>query len=1430
MKKKMFVVCLVVSMFSVYGILGNSARASYLGVSDWTAGTGSNVDTTLPELKLPGLVLLESGRYFFDDFEANEDGVLPAGWSTINPGNANWRVKWDNENTSLVVGHPDGQYIPDCSNLVVNGLTLGDVVMVSKIKVQEWGGKDESRCGVGAYINSEGKGYIATLHQSHPWEPWKSDFKAVQMLNDGEAWGADGRGESTADQWDTGPWYYIKLKVEGNNQWEKVWRVGQPEPETWPRQQTWGGREPGSVGLRAMTGDNGTGIYWFDEVAVYKTSPLKVTNVSAGWQVSLCDGDNVKATQTVAEGESEVSLEVTDVSLPSAYQIKVFDGEENRISLHSLSNIFGGDEYRWGGAGGYQGSGRWTSNAIDSKIDGNDWGSISWTANIPSGTSMLFRTRTKNHEGDLWSEWSEYAEPGEITSPDGRYIQCQVELASAVDNATPSLSEIQLTYYTEGVEAGAISGNVKSGGSPLADATVRASQDGIARGTAQTDANGNYTIANLEPGTYKVTVAAPGYQLEAEDAVVVEGGEVTTVDFSLVLQEGLFTFVAVYPASEDTPSRIMQGGKLFRYYRLVDNDESPVIGAVVKLTDGSEAVTDEQGLAELAYQGSETKEIGTYQLAPVRMVKLNGSEVVTTNLPSFSLEVVGRECQRKWELGGGIDGTYAFIKGEAGGGTYIGLRSLSDKTEGTDVFMIGRGANLGIGVGVGVGWSAGVWKLSVDAGASADAKIIPVGEDNYTFGKPYFESPYSDDAKSAQTAVLLDAFSVTRLIDTPVLGWLIDLLTSPEMEERIEASRDHWGIGIGAKASGQAGVGCGLLHLGPLINVDLPKADVEVMAMIRNIGYDKFPAQPEVKKGINVETYSSFNLDLLKAKLIGLDEWSLDRILFPGSEGHFINATFMQEMFYDANGKAVRFDLGVNRGDRSELTVFTVSDAGAMERIAANSGGTMWQMVGWALNPANLIVSNEQAMKDFANTLNTLATENVDVPYKQVREEISTSEFPVNLNFGVGVNFGLGGKVSYKKYYKFTKEEGAAQGAALYKTAEYNRDEYLDSSDKDIALLFLNIFAGVGPLVRDSLPFNWTVLDWGADKWVQGVDGLAKLYVSAGTLVSGAKVYLAQVPLIGSWIGAPAALTPARMVLAPGAEGSGIVGKIQLVNLYDEEGNIVEQVSQDMELELDYAQVDPSIDTSKLTVFHWDEENGCWQLMPTVNMVSAQKVKAKIRSAGMYAMGQDAVKPTIKFISPQDGDFASLNPTIEVQIEDDFTSVAYQTVRIEINDVNIVDASNVATSSLAGSSERRLCLAAPVLNEGIVKPGENTLVVEVRDSMGNRAIESIKFYVESEKLDVKSVVTCPNPMHDDTNFTWNVSKSGTAEIKIYTLSGKLVKTIREIESKVGYNQVPWDGKNNAGEEIASGIYIYVLKITDVDGNTQVIRDKLAVIE
>ncbi len=85
-------------------------------------------------------------------------------------------------------------------------------------------------------------------------------------------------------------------------------------------------------------------------------------------------------------------------------------------------------------------------------------------------------------------------------------------------------------------------------------------------------------------------------------------------------------------------------------------------------------------------------------------------------------------------------------------------------------------------------------------------------------------------------------------------------------------------------------------------------------------------------------------------------------------------------------------------------------------------------------------------------------------------------------------------------------------------------------------------------------------------------------------------------------------------------------------------------------------------------------------------------------------------------------------------------------------------------------------------------------------------------------ISVTDVLPYPSPAgKGDFNFTFVLSEKANVKIKVYTLTGKKIKTIEGLDDFAsGYNQIEWDLRDDDGDEIANNTYLYKVIATSVN--------------
>jgi len=83
----------------------------------------------------------------------------------------------------------------------------------------------------------------------------------------------------------------------------------------------------------------------------------------------------------------------------------------------------------------------------------------------------------------------------------------------------------------------------------------------------------------------------------------------------------------------------------------------------------------------------------------------------------------------------------------------------------------------------------------------------------------------------------------------------------------------------------------------------------------------------------------------------------------------------------------------------------------------------------------------------------------------------------------------------------------------------------------------------------------------------------------------------------------------------------------------------------------------------------------------------------------------------------------------------------------------------------------------------------------------------------------------PNPFNPETTITYSLKEAGFVEIQIFNLKGQLVKSLVRDSKAAGEHRVIWNGKDEAGNLVGSGIYLCNLKSGAINLSRKMIMAK-----
>lgn len=135
-----------------------------------------------------------------------------------------------------------------------------------------------------------------------------------------------------------------------------------------------------------------------------------------------------------------------------------------------------------------------------------------------------------------------------------------------------------------------------------------------------------------------------------------------------------------------------------------------------------------------------------------------------------------------------------------------------------------------------------------------------------------------------------------------------------------------------------------------------------------------------------------------------------------------------------------------------------------------------------------------------------------------------------------------------------------------------------------------------------------------------------------------------------------------------------------------------------------------------------------------------------------------------------------------------------------------------------------------------LEPGVHNIVFKAWDSYNNMGTAEIQFVVtENESIELKNVLNYPNPFIDYTQFWFEHNRPQEplqVQVQILSVAGRIVKTINQTIVSEGFNSrdITWDGKDDFGNKVGKGVYIYRLKVKSTITGQQVEKiEKLVIL-
>jgi Peptidase family C25 len=133
-----------------------------------------------------------------------------------------------------------------------------------------------------------------------------------------------------------------------------------------------------------------------------------------------------------------------------------------------------------------------------------------------------------------------------------------------------------------------------------------------------------------------------------------------------------------------------------------------------------------------------------------------------------------------------------------------------------------------------------------------------------------------------------------------------------------------------------------------------------------------------------------------------------------------------------------------------------------------------------------------------------------------------------------------------------------------------------------------------------------------------------------------------------------------------------------------------------------------------------------------------------------------------------------------------------------------------------------------------LEPGRHSLKIKAWDNLNNSSEYILEFLVENNaELILTRVLNYPNPFTTKTQFWFEHNRPGQnllVKVEVFTVTGRIIKSLSQTINTEGTRscEVEWDGRDEYGEKIGRGVYLYRLKITSADSHKKQAIGKLVI--
>ena len=797
------------------------------------------------------------------------------------------------------------------------------------------------------------------------------------------------------------------------------------------------------------------------------------------------------------------------------------------------------------------------------------------------------------------------------------------------------------------------------------------------------------------------------------------------------------TLVPLYPANPATPSSIMQGGTMYRYYTVLDAEGETVADAKLRYynpfaSSTLTATSDEHGEITFSFAVPRNEEPQHWDTTlTIDRVRVGGLRSTLASRPDFATDVLPLSWSTNWMMGAGIAGKAglgvgAGIFGAAGqaGGMVLTRTNADPAWDGKGSMLISDSMTTEAAVGV----QGDVGKLRLGTvqvkGADASARVtLGTFIDFATlFNKP---SECSITQKlMAALALLLGVSQVASAGATTIMG-VAQSAIAAALSSDIEMEHITGGLSLGVSGDVSAlalelakkgTTPAGATTTKSISGVSLAKAGAGEKFLLSITGY---PGAGELSGKAAAEVSVSFSvLEALGYSVLG---WSNANAVSAEVVVDPLNTSF--ERFVttmsvppDGRGEAQETRLTVDDAVLGTTADATASVVNQLLALAPTDSPTSDRRIAFSKE------SGGELLRSVVNAVSSIA-----IPYEHV---VTQDKTPTSIEVGLGVSV-LGNEVdlaikpTWGRYQSFPLERGVfvpvdkdLHIGRMVKLESYPASLFSAQVDT-LGSVVVELLKVVGELLSKVWDMATGLLSSAAGTILSAGAGLGSAIGGEATTVfqKGTSIILSPFSVTPGVFPVFAAASSTRKVTligAPSATGAFAIGGTYI--LEPENGTL----SKPAMLTISCSPASLGTRTpASLNIYRYDPVDRVWSPLPTTYDTVKQTFSATITQTGGYCVGADAEPPVVELLLPSGTPpiATSSKPQLTVLCRDAGSGIMGDSLKFEL------DGQPLTATWSPSAQSATMCATEPLAE------GQHVLQVRAVDGNGNVATTPLPFQV-----------------------------------------------------------------------------------------------------